>query len=88
MKVVKIKKEKTQKSPWPQIPGHPYRILITGGSGSAKTNSLFTLISLQSDIDKIYSYAKDPFETKHQFLIKGMLRPIACIDINTHSVRQ
>ena len=21
---------------WPQIPAHPYRILITGGSGSAK----------------------------------------------------
>ena len=25
----------------PQIPDHPYRILITGGSGSGKTNSLF-----------------------------------------------
>ena len=57
MKVVKIKKEKAQKIPWPQIPGHPYRILITGGSGSVKTNSLFSLISLQPDIDKIYSYA-------------------------------
>ena len=26
---------------WPQISGHSYRILITGGSGSGKTNSLF-----------------------------------------------
>ena len=25
----------------PQIPDYPYRILITGGSGSTKTNSLF-----------------------------------------------
>ena len=23
---------------WPYIPDHPYRILITGGSGSGKTN--------------------------------------------------
>ena len=29
----------------PQIPDHPYRILIIGGSGSGKTNSLFNLIS-------------------------------------------
>ena len=25
-------------SMWPTIPDHPYRILITGSSGSAKTN--------------------------------------------------
>ena len=25
---------------WSQIPDHPYRILIIGGSGSRKTNSL------------------------------------------------
>ena len=30
---------------WPEIPNHPYRILINGGSGSGKTNSLFNLIS-------------------------------------------
>ena len=30
---------------WPLIPDHPYRILITGGSGSGKTNSLFNLIN-------------------------------------------
>ena len=54
---------------WPQIPDHPYRILIIGGSGSGKTNSLFNLISQQPDIDKIYLYAKDPYEAKYQFLI-------------------
>ena len=25
---------------WPYIPDHPYRILIIGGSGSGKTNTL------------------------------------------------
>ena len=30
---------------WPQIPDHRCRILITGGSGSGKTNSLFNLIN-------------------------------------------
>ena len=29
---------------WPYIPGHPYRILIRGGSGSGKTNVLLNLI--------------------------------------------
>ena len=34
---------------WPQIPDHRYRILITGGSGSGKTNSLFILINEEPD---------------------------------------
>ena len=54
---------------WSQIPDHPYRILIIGGSGSGKTNSLFNLIIDQPDIDKIYLYAKDPYEAKYQLLI-------------------
>ena len=54
---------------WPQIPDHPYRILIIGGSGSGKTNSLFNLINQQPDIDKIHLYAKDSYEAKYQFLI-------------------
>ena len=41
---------------WPQIPDHPYSILIIGGSGIGKTNSIFNLISHQPDIDKIYIY--------------------------------
>ena len=49
---------------WPQIPDHLYRILIIGGSGSGKTNSLFNLISHQQDIDKMYLYVKDPYEAK------------------------
>ena len=56
-------------SKWPHIPDHPYRILIVGGSGSGKTNALLNLINNQSDIDKIYLYAKDPYEKKYQYLI-------------------
>ena len=44
---------------------HPYRILITEGSGSGKTNFLLNLIENNSDIDKIYLYAKDPYEPKY-----------------------
>ena len=56
-------------SKWPYIPDHPYRILITAGSGSGKTNTLLNLINNQPDIDKIYLYAKNPYEAKYQYLI-------------------
>ena len=58
---------------WPYIPDHPYRILIIGGSGSGKTNTLLNLIKEQDNrdvIDKIYLYARDLNEPKYQFLIK------------------
>ena len=54
---------------WTYIPDHPYRILIVGRSGSGKTNALWNLIKNQLDIDKIYLYAKDPYERKYQYLI-------------------
>ena len=54
---------------WPYTPDHPYRILIIGGSGSGKTNVLLNLIENQPGIDKIYLYAKDPYEAKYQYLI-------------------
>ena len=44
------------------------RILIVEVSGSGKTNSLLHRINHQSDIDKIYLYAKDPYEAKYQLL--------------------
>ena len=66
-----VKKEniKEHNTNWPQSPDHHYRILIIGGSGSGKTISLFNLISLQPDIDKIYLYGKYQYEAKYQFLI-------------------
>ena len=54
---------------WPHISDHPYRILIVGVSGSGKTNALLNLINNQPDTDKMYLYAKDPFEAKYQYLI-------------------
>ena len=54
---------------WPYIPDHPYRRLIIGGSGSGKANLLLNLIENQPDIDKIYLYEKDPYESKYQYLI-------------------
>ena len=55
----------------PQLPGHPYRILIIGGSGSGKTNALVNLIKQQDNddysiIDKIYLYVKDSYEAQYQ----------------------
>ena len=55
---------------WPYTPDHPYRILIIGSSGSGKTNALLNLINNQPDIDKIYLYARDPYEKKYQYFIK------------------
>ena len=55
---------------WPYIPDPSYRILITGGSGSGKTNGLLNLMNEQNDIDKIYLFARDLREPKYEYLIK------------------
>ena len=60
---------------WPYILDHPCRIMITGGYGLGKTNGLLNLIKEQDSdlftaIEKIYLYAKDLTEPKHQLLIK------------------
>ena len=55
---------------WPYIPDQPHRILIIGGSGSEKTNTLLHLIREQDDVDKIYLPAKDLNEPRYKFLIK------------------
>ena len=52
---------------WLQILNHPYRILITGGSGSIKTNVLLNLINYKLYTDK--GSAKDLYEAKYQYLI-------------------
>ena len=60
---------KTTHNPdWPYIADHRCRILIIGGSGSGKINALLNLIYNQRNNDKIYLYAKDPYEKKYQYL--------------------
>ena len=45
---------KTEHNPnWPNVPDHPYGILIIGDSGSGKTNVLLNLINKQPNIDEI-----------------------------------
>ena len=62
---------KTEHNPkWSHIPDHPYKILLIRSSGSGIKNALLNLINNQPDIDKIYLYAKDPFEVKYQYLMK------------------
>ena len=54
-----VKENKKQHNPnWSQIPHHPYRTVIIGGSISGKTNSLFNLINHQPDIHKIFYMLK------------------------------
>ena len=62
-----MRKYKNNNPKWPHI-FRPCQISIIGGSESGKTNTLLNLIS-QPDIDKIYLYAKNLYETKYQLLI-------------------
>ena len=59
---MKIKQSIIQFSKWPYTPNYPYRILITKGSGSGKTNALLNLKNNQLDIDKIYLNVKGRYE--------------------------
>ena len=54
---------------WPYIPDDPYKIIITSGSGSGKTNALINSINEQNAIAKIYLYARDLSEPKYEYLI-------------------
>ena len=65
--ITRMKKKTQHNLKWPYIPDHPYRILTIGGSGSGKTNALLNLTNNQLGIDKIYLYAKDPYESTYQF---------------------
>ena len=43
---------KRRNEKWPYIPDHLYRIIIIGGSGSGKTNTLINLINEQIILTK------------------------------------
>ena len=50
---------KEQNPKQPEVPNHPYRIMIIKGSLSGKTNAFLNLINNGTDVDKTYLYAKD-----------------------------
>lgn len=54
----------------PQISGYPHKLLIKGGSGARKTNTIINLIYWQPDTHKIYFYSKCLHESKYKILIK------------------
>ena len=61
-----LNNNKEHNETWPYILDRPYGILIIGGSGSGKRNTLLNLINEQIDIDKTYLYAKDLSELKYE----------------------
>ena len=60
------KNRQGQNPDWLQIPDHLYKILIVGGgSGSRKKNSLLNLIHHRENDDfivKIFLHVKDPYK--------------------------
>ena len=76
-----MEKNMTHNLNWLYIAERPYRILIIRGAELGKANAILNLIYHQEkdddddddddDVaDKIYLYAKYPYESKHQFSIK------------------
>ena len=53
---------------WSYICIYIYKILLIGCSGSGKANSLFNLINQKPGINKVYLYAKYPYDEKCKFL--------------------
>ena len=60
---------KNHNSSWSKISDRPYIILIIGGFGFGKANSMLNLTSHQPDIDTVYLYAKYACKAKYQLLI-------------------
>ena len=66
---ISFNRDKEHHTNWIEIPDHPYRILIVGGSGSGKANGFLNLIIKNQILVKKILYAKDPYEAKYHLLI-------------------
>ena len=53
----------------PQSLDRPYKVIIIGGWGSAKTNLFLNLINYHPNTEKSYLYSKDPYKAKYKFFI-------------------
>ena len=66
MKIYDQSVETNHNPNWSYIPEDYCKILVIGGSGPGKTNVILNLIKhKRPDIDKIYLYGEDPFESKY-----------------------
>ena len=65
----------------PDVPDHPYGILIVQGSGPGKTNALLNVINHKPYIHKNVLYAKDPYEAKYKKIWR------TCIEILKNTIQ-
>ena len=69
-KVIPKSSRKTYYNPDPLMPQHPFRLCISGATGTGKTNLLLNIIERCANFTKIYLYAKKLDEPLYEFLIK------------------
>ena len=64
-----ITKENTkeQNPEWQEVPDHPHRILMLGGSGCGKTNALLNLINNEPDLKKFIYTLKIHLKRNNNF---------------------
>ena len=63
-----VPNEFADKNQHPLMPIHPFRLVITGESGSGKTNLLINLILNYLNFDRLYICSKDINESKYETL--------------------